>query len=79
MALSVPQVIAIGIIIRRGAPTDRSGTALAAGLASAAWGTFVFIFACPSDDPLYIAVWYTIGCGIVTVFAQLTLLRLSRW
>jgi hypothetical protein len=46
---------------------------------SAAWGTFVFIFACPSDDPLYIAVWYTIGCGIVTVFARLTLLRLSRW
>ena len=79
VALSVPPVIAIGIIIRRGAPTDRSGTALAAGLASAAWGTFVFIFACPSDDPLYIAVWYTIGCGIVTVFAQLTLLRLSRW
>jgi Negative regulator of sigma F len=40
-------------LIRRGASTDRAGTALAAGLASAAWGAFVFVFACPSDDPLY--------------------------
>jgi hypothetical protein len=27
------------------------GTALAAGVSSAAWGAFVFVFACPSDDP----------------------------
>jgi hypothetical protein len=79
VALSVPAVIALGILIRRGAPTDRSGTSLAAALGSAAWGAFVFVFACPSDDPLYIAVWYAVGCGIVTVVGRSVLFWLSRW
>ena len=67
----------LGVLIRRGAPTDRAGTALAAGLSSAAWGAFVF--ACPSDDPLYIAVWYTVGCSLVTILGRAVLIRLSRW
>jgi hypothetical protein len=79
VALSIPPAIALGGVIRRGAPTDRSGTALAAALSSAAWGAFVFVFACPSDDPLYIAVWYTVGCSIVTVLGRAILTRLSRW
>jgi hypothetical protein len=79
VTLSIPAAIALGIVIRRGAPTDRAGTALAAGLSSAAWGAFVFVFACPSDDPLYIAVWYTLGCSIVTVSARAILVKLSRW
>jgi hypothetical protein len=77
--LSIPPAVALGVLIRRGAPTDRAGTALAAGLSSAAWGAFVFVFACPSDDPLYIAVWYTVGCSIVTILGQTILIRLSRW
>jgi hypothetical protein len=65
--------------MRRGAPTDHAGTAFAAGLASATWGAFVFVFACPFDDPLYVAVWYSLSCGAVTLFARLTLPRLTRW
>jgi hypothetical protein len=79
IVLSIPPAVALGVLIRRGAPTDRSGTALAAGLSSAAWGAFVFVFACPSDDPLYIAVWYTVGCAIVTTVGRPILMRLSRW
>ena len=79
VVLSIPPVIALGVMIRRGAPTDLAGTALAAGLSSAAWGAFVFVFACPSDDPLYIAVWYTVGCAIVTVLGRASLMRVSRW
>jgi hypothetical protein len=77
--LSVPAVIGLGLLIRRGAPTDPGGTALAAGLAAAAWGAFVFVFACAFDDPFYVAVWYSLGCGAVTLFTQLTLPRLTRW
>ena len=79
VVLSIPPAIALGGLIRRGAPTDRSGSARAAGLSSAAWGAFVFVFACPSDDPLYIAVWYTVGCSIVAVLGRAILMRLSRW
>jgi hypothetical protein len=79
VGLSIPPAIALGVLVRRGAPTDRAGTALAGGLSCAAWGAFVFVFSCPSDDPLYIAVWYTIGCSIVTIVGRAVLLRLSRW
>jgi hypothetical protein len=79
VALSLPLVVALAILIRRGAPTDRSGTALAASLGSAGWGTFVFVFACPSDDVLYIAVWYSIGCGIVAVIGRSILAQLFHW
>jgi hypothetical protein len=65
--------------MRHGAPTDTKGTALLIGLAAAAWGAFVFVFACPFDDPLYIVVWYSVGCGIVTVLSRIILPRFSRW
>ncbi len=77
--LSAPAVIGLGLLMRRGAPTDTGGTALTVGVAAAAWGAFVFVFACPYDDPLYIAVWYIVGCGIVTMVARLILPPLTRW
>ena len=79
IALSIPLVIGLGVLMRRGAPTDTRGTALLVGLAAAAWGAFVFVFACPFNDPLYIAVWYSVGCGIVTLLSRFALPRLTRW
>ena len=77
--LSIPAVLGMTALMRRGAPTDRKRTAFLAGLAAASWGAFVFVFACPSNDPLYIAVWYSLGCGIVTVLTRIVLPRLSHW
>jgi hypothetical protein len=77
--LSVPAILGLGLLMRRGAPTDTGGTALAVGIAAASWGAFVFVFACPYDDPLYIALWYTVGCGFVTLASRLLLPRLTRW
>jgi hypothetical protein len=79
IALSVPLVLGLGTLMRRGAPTDGSRTALLVGIAGAAWGAFVFVFACPFNDPLYIAVWYTVGCGTVVLVSRAILPRLARW
>ena len=79
VVLSIPAVIGLGLLMRRGAPSDTTATALTVGVASAGWGAFVFVFACPYDDPLYIAVWYAVGCAIVTVAARLVLPWLTRW
>jgi hypothetical protein len=79
VALSLPPLVGLGLLMRRGAPTDTAGTSLAVGISAAAWGAFVFVFACPFNDPLYIAVWYTLGCGLVTILARLLLPRLLRW
>lgn len=77
--LSIPPMVGLGVLMRRGAPTDTRRTALLAGLAAASWGAFVFVFACPFNDPLYIAVWYSVGCGIVTGLCRMILPWLSRW
>ncbi len=79
VALSVPAMLGLGLLMRRGAATDSGGAALASGIAAGAWGAFVFVFACPYDDPLYIAVWYAVGCGFVTALGRLALPRLTRW
>lgn len=79
VVLSIPAAIGLGLLMRRGAPTDTTGTALSVGIAAAAWGAFVFVFACPYDDPLYIVLWYGVGCGLVTLLARLLLPLLTRW
>ncbi|OUJ14688.1 NrsF family protein [Acetobacter sp. DsW_063] len=77
--LSLPVALALGVIVRRGASVDPRGTAWAAGSAAAAWGALAFVMACPFDDPLYVAVWYSLGCGVVSLVTRLALPWLTRW
>jgi hypothetical protein len=79
VVLSVPALLALGVLMRRGAPTDPGGTASAVGLTAAAWGGAVFVLACPHDDPLYVALWFAVAIGVVTWLARLVLPRLTRW
>lgn len=79
IALSIPPVLGLGALMSRGAPIDGSGTALLVGIAGSAWGALVFVFACPFNDPLYIAVWYSLGCGTVVLVSRALLIRLSKW
>jgi hypothetical protein len=77
--LSIPFTIGLGLVIRRGAPTDLEGTASTAGIAAAAWGAFIFTFACPIDDPFYIALFYSIGCGAVLMCSRRILKYIAHW
>ncbi|RUN76959.1 DUF1109 domain-containing protein [Sphingomonas sp. TF3] len=77
--LSVPPVVAFGLMMRRGAPTDLQASAAAVGVASAAWGAFIFAFHCPSDDPFYIVFWYALSCAAITLLTRAVLPLTSRW
>ncbi len=77
--LSLPAAVAIVLMMRRGAPTDTKASAWAAGLAAAGWGAFAFVFSCPYDDPLYVVVWYALGCTVVATTIRLLLPILTRW
>lgn len=79
VTLSVPPMAALALLMRRGAPTDTVATAVACGLAAAGWGAFVFVFTCPHDDPLFIAVWYPAAAAASALFARLVLPPISRW
>jgi len=78
VVLSLPAVVALIVLMARGAPTDRNGSSLAIGATSAAWGAFVFAFDCPHDDPCYIAIWYLVGCSIVTLIGSQVSRRMMR-
>ncbi len=77
--LSLPPVIALGSMMRRGAPTDHQASAAAVGVAAAAWGAFIFAWHCPSDDPFYIVFWYALSCAAITLLARAVLPLISRW
>ncbi|WP_242130154.1 DUF1109 domain-containing protein [Sphingobium sp. Sx8-8] len=73
--LSLPVVALLGALMRRAAPTQPRLSALASGIAAGACGAFVFAFCCPFNDPLYVVVWYTIGCAAVAATARWRLPR----
>jgi hypothetical protein len=77
--LSSPVMAGLGLMMRNGAATHAVETALACGVAAAAWAAFVFSLACMHDDTLYVAVWYTLGCLISASLAGLVLPSLARW
>jgi hypothetical protein len=77
--LSAPVMVVLGAFMRAGAPTHRAQTALASGICAAAWAAFVFTFACPHDDPLYVVVWYTLACALSAVVARVLLPTVTRW
>ena len=79
VVLSIPALLALGLLMRRGAPTDPGGTSTAVGLTAAAWGGAVFVLACPHDDPLYVALWFAVAIGAVSGIARLVLPRLTHW
>lgn len=76
--LSLPIVALLGTLMRRAAPTQPRLSALASGIAAGACGAFVFAFCCPFNDPLYVVVWYSVGCAGVAAAARWRLPRRFR-
>jgi hypothetical protein len=73
--LSLPIVSVLGALMRRAAPTQPRLSALLSGIAAGACGAFVFAFCCPFNDPLYVVVWYSVGCSAVAAAARWRLPR----
>ena len=74
-AYALPVWAAAFLLARRGAPTRPRLTAIAAGLAGAAWGAAAFALWCPHDDALYVVVWYGIALALGAGMGAL----LTRW
>ncbi len=68
--LSLPVVAMLGALMRRAAPTQPRLSAIASGIAAGSVGALVFAFCCPFNDPLYVVVWYSIGCAAVAGVAR---------
>jgi hypothetical protein len=76
--LSLPVVAMLGTLMRQAAPTQPRLSAIASGIAAGTVGALVFALCCPFNDPLYVVVWYSIGCGAVAGVARWRLPRRFR-
>lgn len=77
--LSLPLLAALLLALRHGAPTSRGAAGAAAGLVAGGLAAALYAMQCTDDSPLFVATWYSIAIGVVTVFGAVLGRRLLRW
>jgi hypothetical protein len=65
--------------LRGSAPTRPRLAGALCGLAAAAIGATLYAAHCTDDSPLFVAVWYSIAMGIVTLIGSVIGARWLRW
>ncbi len=77
--ISLVPLALVLLALRRGAAASPAAAGLVAGLASGAMGAFFYAAHCPDDSPLFVAVWYTLGIGIMGLTGAVLGSRALRW
>lgn len=77
--LSLPLLAAMLLALRHGAPTSRGAAGAAAGLIAGGLAAALYATQCIDDSPLFVATWYTIAIGAVTVLGAALGRRLLLW
>ncbi len=77
--LSLPLLGALLLALRHGAPTSRSAAGAVAGLAAGGFAAALYATHCTDDSPLFVAFWYSVAIGGVTVLGAVLGRRLLRW
>lgn len=65
--------------LRKGAPTAPVKAGWLTGVASGGLGAFAYSLHCPSNDVIYIGLWYGLAVGISALFGRLIVPSLIRW
>ena len=79
VVLSAPILIGLFRALKDGAPTRPARCGALAGLAAAGFATALYSTFCNEDSPLFYAVWYSLGIGIVTAAGAVAGGRYLRW
>lgn len=65
--------------LRRGAPASPALSGAVAGLLAGALAATFYAASCLDDSPLFVAVWYTLAIGLVSVAGAIAGARVLRW
>lgn len=79
VSLSVPGLFAAFWAASKMAPTQIRLTGAACGVFAGALGAAGYAFACSEVAAPFVALWYTLGIGLVAVLGALLAPRLIRW
>jgi hypothetical protein len=77
--LSVLPLTATIYALRQGAPMSPALAGAAAGLVAGALGATVFAMHCTNDSPLFVAIWYALAIGLMSMFGLLIGRHALRW
>jgi hypothetical protein len=77
--LSVIPFVAVLVALREGAPASPAFAGMAAGLLAGALAAAAYVMHCTEDSPLFVAVWYTLAIGLVTMVGLLLGRHVLRW
>lgn len=77
--MALPLLAAFLIVLRRGAPASGAVAGAVAGLAASGLAAVLYATHCPDDSPLFVAVWYPIAIGGVTLAGAVLGRVILRW
>jgi hypothetical protein len=70
-ALAIGPLLAILAMLRNGAPAQPVVSGAIAGAGSGGLAAFIYALHCPDDSALFVALWYSLAIGIVSVIGGL--------
>ncbi|WP_159730410.1 NrsF family protein [Methylosinus sp. Ce-a6] len=78
-AIAIGPLAILLIALRRGAPSRPAVAGAVAGLVAGALAASFYAAHCQDDSPLFVAVWYSLAIGLVTLAGSALGARLLRW
>ena len=79
ISLSVLPLTATIYALRRGAPTSPAVMGAVGGLLAGGLGATVFAMHCTNNSPLFVAIWYALAIGLMSVFGVVVGRHALRW
>jgi len=77
--LSIGPLVVLLMLLRSGAPTEPVLSGALAGAVSAGIAAFIYALHCPDDSALFVALWYSLAIGLVTVVGGMLGRYWLRW
>jgi hypothetical protein len=77
--LSIAPLVLVFVALKRGAPSRPGLAGAVGGLVSAGIAATLYALNCRDDSPLFVATWYVIAMGTVTLIASAIGARILRW
>jgi hypothetical protein len=77
--LSLPAMIPMFAVMRKGAPTQPLFAGAVIGMLSASAGAVAYTLACKNDGTAFVAIWYAVACTIMAFIGAIVGHRTLRW
>lgn len=77
--LAIGPLTVLVLMLRGGAPTQPVLSGAVAGAVAGGLAAFIYALHCPDDSALFVALWYSLAIGIVTVAGAVIGARYLRW